>query len=92
LEELKQHEQKYLERKKLSESRHSAKQQDWSYQPPERSERIAQILEEERIQRIKQLDDKKKQLDDKLTRHEEYVTYLRENFVPKVDPLKKEEL
>jgi hypothetical protein len=47
------------------------------------------IIEEERLEKIKLLEDKKKQLDDKLSRQEDYIVYLRENFVPKVDPLKR---
>ena len=42
------------------------------------------------MEKIKKLEEKKKQLDYKLSRQEEYIVYLRDNFTVKIDPEKRE--
>ena len=72
----------------MASSRRSEVKEEWHYKPPPKSQRLEVIFEEEKMMQEEKLDQKRRMAEDRITRQENFLTKLRDHFVPTVDPSK----
>lgn len=72
LEDINNHEKDYIKRREqtLSASQAKKNKDEWHYKMPEKSEKLAKILEEESIQAKIRLEEKKRKLEEKIQRQQ----------------------
>ena len=95
MKEIIQHEKKYINQRNKSMHLLNSKaklSQEWTYKPPEKTQKLSKMLQQELSDHKKELEKHQKAVEEKILRQENYIRILKEKHAPKVDVEKQKEI